>query len=334
MNNFSKALVLTFISLHVFANPMPSVVKETINHISNPSTFISQSKDDDYWFAYSVPAHDQYTFNCCWNQAVHNQPKACDLSKKNNGFVNQKSDLITQNNNIFIHVKKQQVSQIVPVSEHCEVKLDGSKIAWLNDIDELESIDFFKQLILNSPDDIADDSLYALTMHNHKNATQELYEIALMNKNKISENAVFWLGSSRNDDFAKLKNLYNKLPIGNTKKHINFALAQSADPQSLVLLKQIAINDSNFQQKSDALFWLAEKAPEQTKKIIIQKLKSHDNDFKNSVFTLSRLADGKGDETLFELLRGTYTNQIKKQALFWLSQSDNEETINKLQKML
>lgn len=334
MNNMGKALVLTLFSLHVFANPKASFVKETINHISNPSTFISQSKDEDYWFAYSVPAHAQNKFNCCWNQGVNNQSKACDLSKKHNGFVNQKSDVITQKNNIFIHVKKQQVSQIVPVSEHCEVKLDGSTIAWLNDIDELKSINFFKQLTLNSPDDMADDSLYALTMHDHKKATQELYEIALMNKNKISENAVFWLGSSRNDGFAKLKNLYNKLPTGKTKKHINFALAQSSDPQSLVLLKQIAINDSNNQQKSDALFWLAEKAPEQTKKIIIKQLKSNDSDIENSVFTLSRLADGKGDETLFELLRGTYTNQIKKQALFWLSQSDNEETINKLQKML
>jgi hypothetical protein len=336
MNNMSKALVMTLISLQVFANPKTSFVKESINHVSDPSTFISQSKDDDYWFAYSVPAHDQNTLNCCWNQGTknHSQYKACDLSKRNNSFVNQKSGLITQNNNIFIHVKNQQVSQILPVSEHCVVKLEGSEIAWLNDIDELKSIDFFKQLSINKSNNMADDSLYALTMHNHKKATQELYEIALIDKKGMSENAVFWLGESRKDGFAKLESLYNKLPRGETKKHINFALAQSSDPQSLVLLKQIAINDSNNQQKSDALFWLAEKAPEQTKKIIIKQLKGDDSNFENSVFTLSRLADGKGDETLFELLRGTYTNQIKKQALFWLSQSDNKETIDKLQKML
>lgn len=338
MNNIIKALVLTLISLQVVANPKTSFTKETINHVNDPTTFVSQSKDDDYWFAYSIPAHDQNKLNCCWNQDTksHSQSKSCDLSKRNNGLVNQKSDLITKNNNIFVHIKNQKVDKILPVSEHCEVKLESSTIAWLNDIDELKSIDFFKQLSMNTSNNISDDSLYALTMHNHKKATQELYEIVLMEKNKISENAVFWLGESRKDGFAKLEALYNKLPKGKTKKHINFALAQSSDPQSLALLKKIAINDEDNNQKSDALFWLAEKAPEQTKKIIIKQLKNNDGtiDVENSIFTLSRLAEGQGDDTLFELLKGKYTKQVKKQALFWLSQSDNNETINKLQELL
>jgi hypothetical protein len=338
MNNILKALVLTLISSQVFANSNTSLVKNIVNNISHPNDYITQSDDNNYWFAYSVPAHNQNTLNCCWDQSSkkHSKTKACDLSKKNNGFVNQKSDLITQSNNIFIHVKNKKVNQILPISEHCEVKLEDSSIAWLNDVNELKSIDFFKQLSINASENIADESLYAMTMHDHKKATQELYELALMDKNKISENAVFWLGASRKDGFNKLENLYNNLPRGKTKKHVNFALAQSSDPQSLELLKQIAINDKNSQQRSDALFWLAEKAPEQTKNIIINQLKSGDNtmDVEHSVFTLSRLAEGRGDDTLFELLKGQYTKQVKKQALFWLSQSENNETINKLQKML
>jgi hypothetical protein len=338
MNNIGKALVLSLISIQVFASPKASFEKEKIHHINDPRAFISQSKENDYWFAYSVPAHNQNTLNCCWDQSSikHSKVKACDLRKKNNGFVNQKSEVLTQNNNIFIHVKNQKISQILPVSEHCEIKLVDSSIAWLNDVDELKSIGFFKQLSINSSNNIADESLYAMTMHEHKKATQGLYEIALMDKNEISENAVFWLGASRKDGLNKLENLYKNLPKGQTKKHVNFALSQSSDPQSLELLKKIAINDKNNQQRSDALFWLAEKDPVQTKKIIINQLKSGDKtiDVEHSVFTLSRLAEGRGDETLFELLRGQYTKQVKKQALFWLSQSDNNETINKLQKML
>ena len=336
MNKIPKTLVLIFISLNVFANAYTPFVKDMVYKTNHPTTFISETKNNDYWFAYSVPAHDKNRSNCCWNQGAKNKTNSCDLSKENNGFVNQKSDVLTQNINIFVQVKSKKVNQILPLSEHCEVKVKGDHIAWLNDVDELKSIDFLKQQSLNPTYDVADDSLYALTMHGNKKASQELYEIALLDKNKISEQAVFWLGESRNDSFIHLENLYNKLPMGATKKHVNFALAHSKDPQSLELLKQIAINDTDNQQKSDALFWLAEKAPKQTKEIIIKQLnsKTNDLDIEHSVFTLSRLAGGQGDATLFELLKGSYNNQIKKQALFWLSQSDNIETINKLQKML
>jgi len=51
---------------------------------------------------------------------------------------------------------------------------------------------------------------------------------------------------------------------------------------------------------------------------------------------MSQLKDDKADAALIGLLRGDYPRDIKKQALFWLSQSDSasaqqflEETLKK-----
>jgi hypothetical protein len=300
--------------------------------------FIAKNKSKDYWFAYSVPVEANTKSSCCWNQKSNDglNFEFCDLNQKLNGFGNNNNINISERNNIFVHIEDHQVSQILPVGEHCQVKADGIEIAWLEDIDELKSIEFLKSVAIKNPKEIASNSLYALALHENKKASEELFDIALMQKDEISNNAVFWLGEARSDGLKHLEILYNELPQGDIKKHINFALTQLDDHNGVKLLEEIALSDPNHQQRSDALFWLAELAPNKTKDIIFKLLNNKDETYEaeHLVFTLSRLTDGQGDKGLFEILTGKYSTKLKKKSLFWLSQSDNTETIDKLQKLL
>jgi hypothetical protein len=333
MNNLFKTIALMLICSQVFANSIDQETNNIVYNYNSPQEYMAQNTNKDYWFAYSVPVQTNTRSNCCWNDNVNSEYKTqeCDLNKNINSFGTSDKSLITKRNNIFIQVKDNNVSNIIPVGESCKIKADGMKIAWLQDAIELKSIDFLKHLSLNSSDKVANNALYAMSMHKNNQASKELYQIAMLNKHDRSTNAVFWLGESRNDGVHYLSKLYKSLPKGDTKKHINFALSQSEDATGLKFLKEIAVNDKNKAQRSDALFWLAEKDPISTKQIIIESLKNDSaEDIEHSVFTLSRLADNQGDESLFELLSGNYTNKVKKKALFWLSQSDNTETLNKL----
>jgi hypothetical protein len=338
MNQLFKALALILICLQTSANSMHSIITQVIYHISHPLDFIKDNKSNDYWFAYSVPSEVNTYSSCCWNQelAHDSQQQSCDLNQQINGFSNNDKDLITKTNNIFVHVKNQNISQLFPVGEHCTIKAEGIHIAWLEDIDEIKSLEFLKSLALQGNHEIAANSLFAMALHQHKQASEELYEIAMLEKNEISNNAVFWLGETRNDGLNQLSKLYHTLPNGEVKQHINFALTQLDDNKGVNLLEEIAINDQDKQQRSDALFWLAEVDPTKTKQIIFNQLNSDSEKYDNeqSIFTLSRLDDGKGEESLFEILMGDYSDEIKRKSIFWLSQSDNENTIERLNKLI
>lgn len=337
MKDLFKITTLMLISTLVFANPIEQIVKNTVHSFSSPLEYIAQNNNKDYWFAYSVPVQANTKSSCCWTQSNNNdgsndyETQVCDLNKDISSFGTSDKSLITERSHIFIQVKNNNISKIIPLGDSCQIKADGMQISWLQDITEIKSIDFLKQISLERPEKVANNALYTLSMHQDKKASKELYNIAKLEKQDLSNHAIFWLGESRNDGVHYLSRLYKSLPNGETKKRINFALSQSKNADGLKLLKEIAINDKNKDQNSDALFWLAEKDPKTTKQIIIKSLKNNsDTDIENSVFTLSRLANGNGDESLFELLTGNYSNKVKKKALFWLAQSDNKETVNKL----
>ena len=52
------------------------------------------------------------------------------------------------------------------------------------------------------------------------------------------------------------------------------------------------------------------------------------------VFALSQLEDGKGDEALIGLIKGSYPREVRKQALFWLGQSGSPQAIQYLDEAL
>lgn len=269
MNNLLNTVALMLISMPILANPIEELNKNIVYSFNSPLKYMVQNKNKNYWFAYSVPVQENTRSSCCWNQSSSssNETQACDLSKEINSFGRSDKSLKTERNNIFIQVKNNTINKIIPVGESCQVKASGMQIDWLQDVTELKSIDFLKQLSLKRPEQIANNALYAMSMHKSKQAAKELYEIAQLEQHGLSSNAVFWLGEARTDGIHYLKSLYKSLPNGETKKHINFALAQSDDKNGLKLLKEIAVNDSNTSQRSDALFWLAEKNPKITKKI-------------------------------------------------------------------
>jgi HEAT repeat protein len=103
------------------------------------------------------------------------------------------------------------------------------------------------------------------------------------------------------------------------------------------LLEQIAQTDKDAEQRSDALFWLAQEYPQQAKPILVKFLQNERDDdaLEQAVFAISQLGDNSGDELLFELAR--YKNasrEVRRQALFWLAQSDNDATVSALAHML
>lgn len=294
-----------------------------IYNILNPADYIAQIKNKDSWFAYQVKAQDNTKSMCCWEGTNINNLQ-CDLENNNTSFGSSNTDEITENINIYVKVKKGAIHNILTVGDQCKIIVGKQEVNWLNDIAHEESIKWLKEIAKNHSEKAADNALYSLANHDGKEASVALFELASLNNQNNSENAVFWLGNSRNDGVTYLQKLYKDLPNGNVKKHINFALSQSQSPQALDVLKQIAINDKNTEQRADAYFWLAQKNSPDIEELLLNAIK---NDASHSVkekaiFSLSQVESELADSALLDLVENNINADIQEKALFWLAQKN------------
>jgi HEAT repeat protein len=169
-------------------------------------------------------------------------------------------------------------------------------------------------------------------------ATALLQQLALDKRNPDSEQAIFWLGELRGEaGFEALKSLLEELPHGSLRRHINFSLAQSDVDAAENLLFELAEHDSDPEQRSDALFWLAEEFPEKAESFLLSVLQNNDDEdmTEQAVFAISQLPSERSGKILLEIARSPeHSRSVRKQAMFWLAQSDKDADIEALTELL
>jgi hypothetical protein len=85
------------------------------------------------------------------------------------------------------------------------------------------------------------------------------------------------------------------------------------------------------------MFWLAEEYPRQAQDWLIELICTEkDVDvLDQAVFAISQLPGDNGDQVLLGLARDAQTPRaVRRQALFWLAQSDNDASIAALTELL
>ncbi len=131
--------------------------------------------------------------------------------------------------------------------------------------------------------------------------------------------------------------LLAELPKGDTRRQINFALAQNQTPAAADLLFEISKTDADPEQRGQAMFWLAEEYPREAREWLLEVIRSEqDADvLEQAVFAISQLPGDSGDQVLLSLARdGQTPRAVRRQALFWLAQSDNDASIAALTELL
>jgi len=109
------------------------------------------------------------------------------------------------------------------------------------------------------------------------------------------------------------------------------ALAQHATPAALPVLVRFAREAVASGPRSQALFWLAQRAAQQAVPAIAGSNSNQDPDTevqKQAVSALSRLPKDEGIPRLIELA-GTHRNpEVRRQAMFWLGQSRDPRAVD------
>lgn len=335
MKILNQLLVLLGVTFLIGAadaqHPLEHLTTEQKNQ--SLTSYVKQSKADQ-WFVYSIPAPVNTPSMCCFEKGA---TTACDLNRAQGGYGSSSSSPTTDNIHVFVHLDQGQVQRIMPVGDHCEVKAKDRRIDWLSQVNATASIDWLSQLVIDAGEGDINGSLYTLSLHADPMAAQSMYELASNHTQAYSEQAIFWLGQRTADGFVHLEKLLKELPVGESRKKINFALSQHQQPAAISLLKQIAQQDPDQQQQADAVFWLSQtKDIDDVDTFLLNLIKTTDSSAikERAVFSLSQLPNNQGTAVLFAIIQGDYAREIKKNALFWLSQSDDDETIKQLESLL
>ena len=107
------------------------------------------------------------------------------------------------------------------------------------------------------------------------------------------------------------------------------ALAFHADPSALEALIALARQDASGHVRGQALFWLAQRAGSKVAGVITRAIEDDpETDVKKrAVFALSQLPHDEGVPLLIDTARKNRNAAVRKQAMFWLGQSNDPRAL-------
>jgi len=214
----------------------------------------------------------------------------------------------------------------------------GAEVTWIGSTDTSASLNWLESVARSGREGVRETALYATALHKSPAATERLYQLAAETDADLSDEAVFWLGEARGEEgFQALDDLLDELPAGDTRRQINFALAQNGTPEAFDRLVEISRSDSDAEQRGNAMFWLAEEFPDKAATILLESLADESNEatLEQAVFAIAQLPESQGTGILLELAQDpSQPRNVRRQALFWLANSDDDEAVAALEELL
>jgi len=243
---------------------------------------------------------------------------------------------------VFLHRMTGKTAQIMDVEL---IDLDNTyeftdePIYWLGDSETEESIRFLEKEFESGDYKLRKTLVFVISSHDHASTYDFLNRVALGNyETKVRENAIFWLGNSKDErSLRDLKTIYKKVDESKLKKQIVFAFQMSDQPEAIQELIHIAKTDKDQKIRKDAIFWLGQKASEESIKALKDVVEDSDEDTKvkeSAVFAISQLPQEKSVPMLIDIARTNKNPKVKKQAIFWLGQKDDEAALKFFEEIL
>ena len=261
------------------------------------------------------------------------------LEQEHRSFGTRSDSPFAENVIVYAKINEKEIDSLQVVGEHCPMDAEGAEVTWIGTTEDKASLDWLDSVARsNDNDSVSNSALYAMALHSNKKASELLYELAREKNSRYAEEAIFWLGDARGmEGFKALKRLLSELSASDLRREINFALSQNGTKPATDLLIEISESDFDPEQRGNALFWLAEEQPDLAPEVLLKAL-SHEKDKgvrEQAVFAISQLPSDISTEMLLTIAKNNdYPKDIRRQALFWLANSDDEKATAALAELL
>jgi len=340
MNTKWLSLILLILSSHSWAQAgalFNADVSENTS-VANPAKVMKSAEGQ--WLAFSIPAKADTHSPCCWTGKWNGMGEVgCSLEARHQSYGTRSDSPLADKLIVFGQVNEGVVQKLRVVGESCPVDADGAQVTWIGDVSVTGGLDWLESVARSARGkSVSGSALFAMALHRDPDAGTRLYSLAKKMDGGLSEEAIFWLGESRGQQgFELLKKLLAELPRGERRREINFALSQNKTSAAAELLFEISKSDPDPEQRGEAMFWLAQAYPQRAKGWLLEVIDKETNEdvLEQAVFAVSQLPDDMGDRVLLELAQNSQAPRaVRRQAIFWLAQSDNDSSVAALTELL
>lgn len=212
-------------------------------------------------------------------------------------------------------------------------------IYWLGEPDIDDSFRYLSDAFGTGGEKLRRDLLVIIGSHAHPGVYDFLRDVALGDfETKVRENAIFWMGVSKDERcFKNLKDIFSKVSEPKLKKQVVCALQMNDHPEAVKELIRIAKNEANTDIRKNAIFWLGQKASEESVKALKGVVDDSDEDTsikESAVFAISQLPSDKSVPMLIDIARTNKNPKVKKQAIFWLGQKSDDAALEFFEEIL
>lgn len=249
---------------------------------------------------------------------------------------------------------------------------NGYPVYWLGRAANDESLSLLQKLMEEQPEGkVAEQAIVGVALHNDSRVGQILEGI--VNQSKVEsqrKSAVFWLGQTEGETGFLSNLLGNEQESLEIRKQAAFAIGVSKDPSALTVLQnlytqvkqvevkkqiifanfvnansdaatdfliRIASTDTDREARKQAIFWLGQKAGQRVSEVLNNTIEQNDADTevqKEAVFAVSRRKKEEAVPMLIKIAKTHPKPEVRKQALFWLGQVDDERALEVFKEIL
>ncbi|HJR36582.1 MAG TPA: HEAT repeat domain-containing protein [Gemmatimonadales bacterium] len=212
-------------------------------------------------------------------------------------------------------------------------------VQWLSQVDSPAAVAALDSILRSAGDPaLQDKAIFALSQQDSPRARQALRDFALRPgvSSDLRQKAIFWIGQGDDPDrLGFLKTLYTQLRDNESRDKILFSVSQVEGRESQRWLLQVAgdVNE-NIELRKKALFWVGQSDIPATELFTLyDKMPSWEMK-KQLIFVYSQRDERAAVDKLFEIARTETDVKLRKDAIFWLGQSDDPRVPGFMERLL
>jgi HEAT repeat protein len=301
------------------------------------------------WRMYEAQVEPGNSAPCCMDYSNGKaQPAVCKLSSDNYSLNRDSDTASAAPMRVYLRIGADaQIDRIRAFAADCPLEAAAAEVPQI-ELDAAAQLSLLGQLTGPAASSaVQQNAISVLALSAGAPAGDALARLATQGNGgkgksdrEVRNNAVFWLTQTRGQfGFDQVRSvLDDSAAPTQLRKHAVFALSQSQVPARDASLIGLARGDSeqHAQIRGEALFWLAQVSPAAAEPVLLAAVTDPSEHIRErAVFGLSQLPAPRGVALLSQLVADrSVPRETRKQALFWLAQSDAEQALPEVDRLL
>lgn len=285
------------------------------------------------WLGYEVVLQPGLPAPCCFRRENGRvEDVACRLDRDDWNFGHRDDAVVPADVRLHVLVRRagEGFDRVHAVGTHCAIDAAGAHVEKLGEVSTEASIALLEGVLAKGSKRTRQHALPVIAYHAGSAADAALERASAPGAGKaLRRDAVFWLATARGArGWRHVRSLLEGERDAALRRHMVFAISVSQDPAARDALRAL-VADVDRRVAAEALFWLAQDEDPESE-ALARAMLARDADrgvHDKVVFALSQLPSERAIPALQDLVRDVVPKEIRKRALFWLAQVDDDAVL-------